>query len=64
MYLLLVIMFNLASFFWFAMATKELIYLSKFCGKSHPRLIAAESNQGFSVLTCLIGIALFIGGVV
>ena len=61
MYLLLVIMFNLASVFWFVMATKEVIYLSKFCCSTHTSFIEAQANQGNAVIMCLIGLILFIG---
>ena len=61
MYLLLVILFNLACVFWFFIATKEVNYLSKSCWRSNPYLRAAESSQGYAAFMCLLGIILIIG---
>ena len=61
MYILLVIMFNLASWFWLYIAIKNLICLSKYCCMSDLDLIAAESNQDNAIFTCLLGLILITG---
>ena len=58
MYLLLVIIFNLASLFWLYISTKKLICLLKCCCMSDPDLIAAESNNDNAIFMCLLGIIL------